>query len=55
MSDLVRRIEKKKKEIIIKNSDAGVENEKRKVTQIQKTSAFGLRITKDQLHAWGGQ
>lgn len=49
MSDWVRGIEKNK-EIIIQNSDIGVENGRRKVDQIQNTAAFGLKVTKDQLH-----
>lgn len=56
MSDWVRGIKKKKnKEIIIQNSDVGVENERRKVDQIQNPAAFRLKVTKDQLHAWRGQ
>lgn len=54
MSDWVRGIEKNK-EIIIQNSDIGVENGRRKVDQIQNTAAFGLKVTKDQLHVWHGQ
>lgn len=50
MSNWVRGIEKKKN-YSFQNSDVGVENKKRKVDQIQNPAAFGLKVTKDQIHA----